>query len=80
MVKGVKTIQWGKKKVSSTNAAGRSGQLHEKEWIITSHFTPYFLKKKKSKQIKHLNVKAKTIKTMKFLEENTGINSLWPWI
>ena len=54
------------KTVSSTRGAGKTGQLHEKEWNRTFSFC--HIHKNKLKWIKNLNVKSDT----KFLEENVG--------
>ena len=65
--KGGKKIQWGKDSLFS-NSAGKTGQLHVKEWTKLEHFlTPYT--KINSKWIKDLNVWPEAIKLLK---ENIG--------
>ena len=57
----------GEKTVSSTNTAGKTGQLHVKKNEIRSFFNT--IQKISSRWIKELNVRQDTIK---LLEENIG--------
>lgn len=69
-----KLLSWKRMIILGKNGAGTAGSTWEKK-----NLDPYFTVHTKinSKWVIDSNVR---VKTLKLLEENTGVNFLWSWV